>query len=376
MTKSDISVLQVSKFYSPVIGGIEYVVEKIAKELNDQLYIQTLVCGNDENSNEEIFEEEVMVHRSTVIGTIASMPISLNFIKNFKMFSQEKDIVLIHMPFPLADLACLLSGYRGKVIVWWHSDIVRQKKLLHLYKPLMKWLLNRADKIIVATMGLVDGSKYLPSYRDKCVLIPYGVDREFFVEGDYFKSKVKQKKSTLDILFIGRLVYYKGCDILLEAFSLLQNTNCKLSVLGKGPLLESLKKNSLSLGINDRVSFCSEPTRKGIMRSIAKCDIFVLPSVARSEAFGIVQIEAMAFGKPVINTNLKSGVPHVSVDGETGITVPPNDAIALAKAIDRLSSNPALRKTYGENARRYVEEKYYPDSMTDKLFELVKEIML
>ncbi|MEA4871416.1 MAG: glycosyltransferase [Synergistaceae bacterium] len=368
-----IRVLQVNKFYHPVTGGVERVVQQIAEGLNGNVDMTVLACQKKGlGINEKI--NDVRVIKSGSLGTYFSMPVSFSFLRTFSRLSRDADIVHIHMPFPLADVAMFLSGYKGKVVLWWHSDVVKQKKLLLLYRPFLEWLLNRADLIVAATQGHIDNSAFISNRKDKCVVIPYGVDKNIIELSSPSRSaKLKENSDPCSILYIGRLVYYKGCDVLLEAFSKVRNA--RLTIVGEGPLRSSLEKQADKLGISEKVDFISFLDDRCLAEKLAECDFLVLPSVERSEAFGLVQIEAMAFGKPVINTDLPSGAPLVSLDGITGLTVPPNDAEALAIAIQRIIDEPDLRERFGKAAYKRAREEFSMDKMLSSLFTEYKKLI-
>ena len=239
--------------------------------------------------------------------------------------------------------------------------------MLKLYQPLMKWLLKRADVILTATQAHIDSSSYLQPFREKCVIVPYGIDPAAYELRPHLTPLASQlyDKSAKKILFTGRLVYYKGADVLLEAFANLQ-TNAELFFAGTGVLEDELKMRAEVLGIAERVHFLGRRMTPELRDMFAECDLFVLPSVANSEAFGIVQLEAMVNGKPVINTALPTGVPLVSIDGETGLTVPPKDAAALTEAMEKLLSDDALRAQYGKAARERVLQTYSLQAVMEK----------
>lgn len=372
-----IRVLQVNKLYYPVRGGIEKVVQQIAEGLNEYTDMQVLVCQQKGRTTDEVVNG-VRVHRCSSKGILFSLPISFSFIRDVRRYVKKAEILQIHMPFPLADIACLVSGYQGKIILWWHSDIVRQKKMMIFYRPILERLLKKADKIIVATQGHIDGSKYLKYYKEKCVIIPYGVDDEVLNLGEAFIGYEQSEINVSDIsnsqtkfvnfLFVGRLVYYKGCDILLKAFA--QTPNAVLTIVGEGSLGQELKKLAENLHIEDRVRFLGDVKREVLYSEYKNCDVFVLPSVLRSEAFGLVQIEAMAFGKPVINTNLPSGVPYVSVNGISGLTVEPGDVDELSKAMKWMIEHEKERVCMGIEARKRVDENYTIHNMLQNVLEL------
>lgn len=373
-----IKVLEVNKAYYPHTGGIETVVKQYSEELSlyKKLKVKTLVCrdGFGRTQTEKDYSGETYLIRAGSLGTLFSCPLSLSFIRLFRKMSANADIVHIHVPFPLADLALLLSGYKGKVVVSWHSDIVRQKKLLTFYKPLMKYLLNRADYILVATEGHIIHSDFLPEYRSKCRILPYCIDtyQYFRLQRRPFLTKKCTYNDSVKVLFTGRLVYYKGVDVLLRAFTKV-NRNCELFIVGTGELEEKLKAMAYKLQIADRVHFLGFLPERELKYAYIDCDIFVLPSVEKSEAFGIVQLEAMICDTPVINTDLPSGVPYVSVHGKTGLTVKPKSPAQLAKAINFLAENPEIRKKLGLNGFRKVLDEHDEDRVIRKLYDFFTE---
>lgn len=392
-----LKILQVNKLYFPYIGGIEKVVQQIAEGLNDQTDMKVLVCQDKGIGLKEKINN-VKVYRSPSLGLWGNLPFPYRFSSDLKKLSKDRDIIHVHMPFPFADMACLLSGYKGKIIVWWHSDIVRQKKLMKFYRPIMKQFLKRADKIIVATEGHIKGSAELRGFREKCVIVPFGVDREVEKAADqYVKlnssqydtrsddilgsinieenqiSNTKQKEELIRFLFVGRLVYYKGCKHLLEAFSNLRG-KVELNIVGTGPLEDELKEMAIRLGIKSKVHFHGSVTDDELYKCYEKCDVFVLPSIEKSEAFGLVQLEAMIYGKPVINTWLPSGVPYVSIHKETGLTVKPKNISELEKAMRWMQYHPLERQEMGQKARKRVKEVYNMDYMLDKVMEVYEEV--
>lgn len=377
-----IRVLQVNKLYYPVTGGIERVVQQLAEGLCEDTDTKVLVCRR---KGRTIVEQiaGIEVTRASSMGMLSSLPLSVSFLWKFRRMAKDRDIIHIHMPFPLGDLACFLSGYKGRVILWWHSDIVRQKKLMKLYRPLMEWLLRRADCIVVATQGHIDGSKYLKPYQEKCRIIPFGVDLKIEKEADrwYEEGRLlersEEKPDAVKFLFVGRLVYYKGCRTMIEAFvqAAKGNSRIQLDIVGTGPLEPELKKQTEELGLTDRIQFHAEVSDDELIGYFKECDVFVLPSLQRSEAFGLVQIEAMAFGRPVINTKLPSGVPYVSLHGETGVTVEPGNAAELAEAMQYLAEHPVERCRIGERARARMEEQFRMDKMLKRVLQLYEEFV-
>ena len=375
-------ILQLNKLYYPAIGGIERIVQQLAEGLAEHTQMSVLVCSENKQHREETING-VNVIRLPKLFQFGSLPVSLGLNFTLRKMSKQQDIIHLHMPYPLGDIACLLSGYKGKIVLWWHSDIVRQKKMMHLYKPVMLRMLKRADAIVVATEGHIKHSSYLEPYKEKCVVIPFGVEKKIeqvadrYVEAENAQEIIniaspKEKKRSLSFLFVGRFVYYKGCDVLLEAFS--RVTGAELILVGSGGMEEQLKQQAQELGITDKVQFAGSLSEEELCKQYADCDVFVLPSVAKSEAFGLVQMEAMAFGKPVINTNLPSGVPYVSLNGETGLTVEPGSANELAEAMQWMVDHKEERLQMGERARERMKAEYRLEDMTARTLALYKEL--
>lgn len=371
-------ILQVNKLYYPEIGGIEKTLQQISEGLNKdpEVDLKVLVC--QKKGRGQIDEVNgVEVHRAGSLGVVASVPISLSFIWKLRRMAKDVDVIQFHLPFPLGDLACLLSGYRGKVVAYWHSDVVKQKKWMLLYRPVMERFLKRADVILVGAEGIINGSKYLKPYREKCKVVPFAVSDEILKAGGEYLSENGYNMQTgnkqLNFLFIGRLVYYKGCSVLLDAFAKLKS-DVTLTIIGDGILKEELVQQAKMQGVIKQVDFLGHVSDEKIRECMETTDVFVLPSVERSEAFGLVQLEAMAYGKPVINTNLPSGVPEVSVHGVTGLTVDPGDAEELSKAMDWMCLHFEERKCMGRIARKRVEDQYTQEVLVKNIKRIYEEL--
>lgn len=363
-------ILQVNKLYYPVTGGIERTVQNIAEGLCQNTDMQVLVCQKKGKGVKEIVNG-VKVYRAQSFGTLFSMPISIDFLFQLRKFAKDVDVIHFHMPFPLGDLGCLLSGYKGKVVAYWHSDVVKQKKFMKLYKPVMNRFLERADVIMVGAQGIIDGSHYLQPFKDKCKVIPFAVSEEIWRDGELYlqqKEGVQNTRGRMKFLFVGRLVYYKGCSVLLEALKQVER-GC-LTIVGTGELESELKQMALDLGIEDRVCFAGQISDDVLKQYFRETDVFVLPSVKRSEAFGLVQLEAMAYGKPVINTNLPSGVPDVSLNGLTGLTVEAEDPDGLASAMNWMIEHPEETKEFGKAAKRRLDEVFTLEKILPQIYEI------
>lgn len=368
-----IKILQVNKLYYPDIGGIERTVQHIAESLKERTEMSVLVCQPKGKGKKDIING-ISVHRCSSFGTFFSLPVSLSFLWELRKEARGKDILQFHAPFPLGDLACLLSGYRGKVVLYWHSDVVKQKKLMVLYLPIMKLFLKRVDAIIVGADGVMKGSSYLSPYQNKCITIPFAVNEEIEKKGKQYLNEARPNHSKhCRFLFVGRLVYYKGIDILLQAFTMIKDA--ELTVIGSGNLEIKLRRYVDEHGMSDRIHFLGKVEEDQLCHAFSSCDVFVLPSIAKSEAFGLVQLEAMAYGKPVINTNLPSGVPEVSIHGITGLTVEPGNVNELGNAMQWFINHPEERCVMGTEARKRLESHYTIQVMSNRVLELYERLV-
>jgi rhamnosyl/mannosyltransferase len=367
-----IRVLQINKLYYPWVGGVEKVVQDISEGLKDKVNIEVLACQPKGLGRKKLING-VRVTKASSFGIYWGMPVSITFPFLLAWKSRKVDILHFHLPFPLGDLSYLLIGSKWKkVVVTYHSDIVRQEKLMKFYGPFLHRFLRRADRILPTSPNLVESSPYLSPYKDKCTVVPLSIDLKEFghpIEKEFDLGVSPDDKI---VLFAGRLSYYKGLDYLIEA---MQEVEAKLLIAGEGGLREDLERKAKSLGVEHKIVFVGKVSDDELKYCYQICDLFVLPSVESSEAFGIVQMEAMAYGKPVVNTNLPTGVPYVSVDGETGITVPPRDSKALANAINKILNDNELATEFSKNALKRVKEKFSREKMLESIYSIYEDLM-
>jgi len=366
---SRLRVLQVGKFYPPVRGGMETHLKDLCDQLRHVVDVDVLVANT---TRETVYESVggVPVTRVASHGRLRATSIAPGYLREIARTPAE--IVHLHAPKPMAELALLAWARprRAKVVVTWHSDVVRQRVLARLYRPISRRLLERADAICVATPNHVRSSAILPGYAGKVRTCPFGVDLDALrVEPRAVEGVRARHGNRPIVLGVGRLVYYKGFEVLLDAMAGLDAT---LVIAGEGDRRAALEARARALGMADRVSLVGE--LDDLRPLFAACDVFVLPSTHRSEAFGIVQLEAMAFGKPVVSTRLGTGVDWVNANELTGLTVPPGDAGSLRDAIARLLGSPALRARLGANGRRRVEQEYTTARAAESVLAVYHEL--
>ncbi len=371
------NILQIFKYYSPHVGGVEKVAQDIAEGLRGETRMKVLASHEDFKTRTERING-IDVTRAGRVATYFSVPLAPRFPFLMRRMARDADILHFHLPYPLADVSHLLARPHGRVVAWWHSEIVKPKQLSRLYRPLLKRFLHRTDRIIVAAPQLVDKSPFLSQFREKCRVIPIGIDTERFRMTAQIEEKIRQIRERCGseiVLFVGRLIYYKGVDFLIQAMADGARRNTTLLVVGEGPLRPGLEAAVREKGLQDRVLFLGKVPDDELTGYFHACDLFVLPSVANSEAFGIVQLEAMACGKPVISTDLPTGVPFVNLHGRTGLIVPPADSPALAGAMAALLDNRTLAARYGETGRQRVQSEFTVNVMVKRVLELYRDVM-
>jgi len=359
----------VGKFYPPHMGGIETHLQTLSNELRRSLMVDVIVANEARDLCQEIVDG-VAVTRLANLATVRSTPFCPHMVAALR--SLRSDIVHLHLPNPAALIAYLMSGRRGPLVLTWHSDIVRQKMLSRALMPLHRWFVRNAYRCIATSPDYIESSPILSVSRERCRVIPYGIPLERFAKPHNAVAELRRRYGPRIILAVGRLIYYKGFEYLMRAMA---HVNGKLILIGDGPLRSRLERNAREMGVGERVFFTGEIDNSKLAPYYHAADVFVLPSVARTEAFGIVQLEAMACGTPIVNTRLATGVPFVSVDGLTGITVPPRDPVSLAQAITRLLDDAELRSRYGVAAIRRVRSEFTAERMAARTLALYGEIV-
>ena len=364
------SVIHVGKFYSPHVGGIETHLETLCGQLRKSMDVRVLVA-NDQRGDEDTIVDGVHVSRHAIQFNLAGAPVCLSMVR--KIRRANADIVHVHLPNPAGIIAVMARGYRGRLVATWHSDIVRQRRLAQMFAPIQRRFLRNCDAIIATSSSYVESSLDLARFKDRCHVIPYGID-----VGEIRRPDAEAVRSIRErypgplILTVGRLVYYKGIEYLIRAMKRIRAT---LLVIGDGPLRTSLEREATALGVGDRVIFMGEMQPRDIFPYYHACDLFVLASIARSEAFGIVQLEAMACGKPVVNTQIASGVPFASLNNVTGLTIEPCDVAALAHAVNRLLTDKELRAKYGKAAIARVDDEFNSATMLRRTVDLYEQLL-
>lgn len=368
-------ILHTYKIYKPEVeGGIPEVIATLAGrdlELSSSILVARKF-GFSRTS--EINGTHVTAAAS--LGSLFSMPVSPVYPLVFRKYACQADVVVHHAPFPLTDIA-ITANFPDHVglIIFWHAEVVGRKLLRYAAGPFVDQALLRADKIIVSHESMVERSDVLKPHTHKIKIVPFGTDLNFWGTLDEDQSVRMRRISGMHqrlVVFVGRLVEYKGLDILLNAIS---RIDAQLVIIGDGPLRGKLERLSRSLGISDRVLFYGRLSQSDIKIFLHAAQLLVLPSITVAEAYGLVQMEAMAAGCPIVNTNLPTAVPHIARHDLEGLTVPPKDPVALARACEAIIDNPQLRSRLSSAARARAHSEYSADVFRSRMAEIYDEVM-
>lgn len=352
-------ILHCFKVYQPdQNGGIEEAIAVLAGATPADSHVSVLTCRN-RGLGSRVSVNGVLVERTTTFAQINSIPISPTYVWRLRQKLPDVDVVAFHAPFPLIDLGLLLGLHDEQaLIIHWHADILGRDWLRPLFGPLLRNSVRRADRIIVSHPSVIENSDYLQSAREKCVVVPFGTDNDEWAHVDESDiASIAQLRARYPRLIVscGRLVSYKGFNVLIAA---MQHVDGHLILIGKGPLRRELEDLARKLGVAERVTFAGFVERQQQKQMMHAAKLFVLPSVNPKETFGMVQIEAMSCGLPVVNTNLPTGVPDVARHEREGLTVEPGDEKALTLAINRLLEDRNLASALGAAAQARARTRY------------------
>tara|TARA_B100002003_G_scaffold241423_1_gene263111 strand:- start:3038 stop:4147 length:1110 start_codon:yes stop_codon:yes gene_type:complete len=368
-----LKVLHVYRTYFPdTQGGAQEVVRQISLGTSALGVSNRIFTPSTAPDPAILNHPEGDVHRVKLNFEIASCGFCITGIPEFRRCVEWADIVHYHFPWPFADALHFLANVQKPTLVTYHSDVIRQQKLLSLYSPLMKRFLKSATKIVCTSPNYLASSKVLGALGKPCSVIPIGLDSESYpsvVETELEQLRQQYKEDFF--LFVGLLRYYKGLHTLLEAAKL---TSQQIVIVGEGPLEKELKQKAKRLGLSN-VHFTGYLPDSQKMALIELCRALVLPCNLRSEAFGVCLLEGAMKGKPLISAEVETGTSFVNLDSETGIVVPPENAQLLAEAMNRLAADPVEAKRLGKNARARFESVFTSKQMADAYLEEYEQLL-
>jgi glycosyltransferase involved in cell wall biosynthesis len=364
------NILHVGKYYPPHMGGIEIYLQSLVRHQAQDCRVKVIVANDGIRTVHERKDGAELL-RLSCLGTIKSMPLCPAL--PWHLGRAQADVVHMHMPNPAAAFAYIVSGCQIPLVLTHHSDTIGREKIRRLSEPFVQEAMRRASRIIVSSRQYADTSVELESYHDKIEVIPHGIDpAKHAVAEPEAVRRIQSRYGPGIAIAIGRLVPFKGFEILIRA---MQTAPGNLLLIGDGPLRKHLEAVSKECGTSQRVFFMGKIDNSQIANYLSAADVFSMPSISRAESFGIVQLEAMAAGVPVVNTNIDSGVPEVSLDGITGITVPPGDAHALAHALTALLTDREKRLRMGEAGKARVRGEFSEARMSTRTMRVYEEIL-
>jgi rhamnosyl/mannosyltransferase len=352
-----IRVLTFGRYADADFGGLERYVLELARGLRNDVHFTNIVAARGAAPDLEVVGDTLYARP---MGSIAGVPVCPTMPFHAHRLHRRNRFDIVHLQFPCdpaAHIATVTLPRSVRRVITWHSDVVRQKRLLRLYRPFLERLLDSADAIILPSPVHQTASEHLSGIEDRgrFHVVPFGFDLSHYDRRPEAADAVRKRHEGRFLIFaLGRHVYYKGYEYLIRALSDLPQVDLVLG--GRGPLTDSLGRLAEGLGVRNRVEFTGRIPEADLPAYYHACDVFCLPSVEQSEAFGITQLEAMACGKPVVCCDLGNAVSWVNQHGVTGLVVPPADSAALAAAISQLRSDAGLRQRLGEQGKRRAGE--------------------
>jgi rhamnosyl/mannosyltransferase len=373
-----LKVLQLSKFFAPVFGGIESVAWELAEGLNRAGVQADVLCANQamHTTSERHQPLNYRVVRAASWGTLLSTSMAPALVRELGRMADGYDVLHVHMPDPMAALAIAVVRPRARVVVHWHSDVVRQRWALKLYEPLQRWLLQRADAIVATSAPYADASGPLQPFRAKVTVIPIGISDNHSRGCSQQAAALRKRFRDRKIIFsLGRMTYYKGFDVLIEAAAALPD-DCVVVIGGDGPLRDDYRSAVARRGLAGKVQLPGHINDDELPSYFEACDVFCMPSTVRAEAYGVAMVEAMVMGKPIVASDIEgSGVPWVNVDGQTGFNVPVGQPEPLADALLRLLKDVGLRRRLGTASRERYCTEFNADLMTHRTMDLYSRLL-
>jgi rhamnosyl/mannosyltransferase len=371
-------VLQFGKYHPPVPGGIETVALELTRGLNRAGIATDVLCaGLSRRTVVERADTGYRIVRAGSWGRLLSTAVSPAMVAALREVRDEYDLIHLHMPDPMAALALMAVRPASRLVLHWHSDVVRQRAAMHAYRPLQDRLLERADAIVATSLAYAESSDALRRWRDKVTVIPIGVSDSHAAAPEERVQAIRARYAGRRIVFaLGRMTHYKGFTVLARAASMLPD-DCVVLIGGDGIEFDALRRFVAQERLGDRVHVLGHIGGDALPAHYAACDVFCLPSTLRAEAFGVSIVEALLMGKPVVATDIPgSGVPWVNLHGVTGLNAPAGDPAALADALATLTGDPQLRRRLGAAARRRYLDEFGVDRMIDRTLRLYESLGL
>lgn len=355
-------------FDPPIFGGVERHIAMCCRYQRQWGEVEAMTCSRTPWTRIET-RDGVRVLEVGEWGRFQSAPIAPLY--PWYLHRLKADVIVVHVPNPTAEIGCLIAPPRARRVVRYHSDVVRQATAMRYYGRVQQAFLRRADLVIPTSQPYLDTSRTLQCVRDKCRVVPLGVQPDDFRKPeDAALDALRARYGGPFVLFSGIHRYYKGVEFLVRAAPAIR---ARVVIAGDGP--ERARNEALARELGASIAFPGRLTNEDLAAHLHACDVFVFPSVERSEAFGISLLEAHVCGKPAVATRLGTGVEYVNLHGETGLNVPPRDPQALAEAVNTLIADPERRRSMGKRAEERVRAEFHIERVARAEFDLYEEIV-
>ena len=369
---SRMKILHVYKtFINDTMGGTQQVIASIIKNNPDPDLKFSVLSLSERATGIDLSFEGIDNYHYKEHLCVASNPVSLTLLAKFGAIAQKFDVIHYHFPWPFADILNLVWRIKKPSIITYHSDIVKQKKWLYFYKPLMQNFLKSANVLVATSQNYLDTSTVLQEYKEKTKVIPIGIERDDYPvpsndKLNYWRERVGDKF----FLFVGVMRYYKGLNILLSS---LEDTSYPVVIVGSGPIEKELKEQATKLNLKHVIFLGGLPDEDKVAL-LELCLALVFPSHLRSEAFGISLLEGAMFGKPLISAEIGTGTSYINLNQKTGLVVPPSDPIALREAMDYIWNNPSTSSEMGVQAKLRYENLFTAKQMSAEYAKIYKNL--
>jgi rhamnosyl/mannosyltransferase len=354
------------------MGGVEQVIHQIASGAA-KLGVETEVLSLTKDRDIHVLDMNgYHVHRARLDFQIASTGFSASAFWRFSQLAKKADVIHYHFPWPFMDVVHFATRVKKPTVVTYHSDIIKQKHLLKLYRPLKNKFLASVDHIVATSPNYLATSDVLNKFSDKVSVIPIGLDKASYPKPIterllYWRERLGPKF----FLFVGVLRYYKGLHILMEAA---KGTDYPIVIVGAGPIEAELKAQATQLGLSN-IHFLGQLSDEDKVALLTLCYGVLFPSHLRSEAFGISLLEGAMYGKPMISSEIGTGTTFININDETGLVVPPSDPVALRQAMQYLWEHPEQAAEMGKRAEEHYWKNFTAEQMVKSYVELYGELV-
>lgn len=371
-------IVHFGKYYSPDNGGIENVTLSLAKGAARAGHTVSVVCFQKTPTQKIEIIDGVKISRTPIRKLLASQPLGFKYFVRCLLSANEADIVHLHAPNMLGALCALFIPARTRLLVHWHSDVINKGILGKILRPLEYGVLRRANRIVATSQAYADASETLASFKEKLAIVPIGVpdvkqESCNFQLPPVLESQIGNRKV---ILAVGRLVPYKGFDVLIRAAQQLAKDSVVV-IVGGGPVQQILRKAIVDRDLEDQVVLTGRLSDTALHALFERATLYCLPSTYRAEAFGVVLVEAMAYGLPIVASNIPgSGVPWVNQHGVSGLNVPTGDAQALAEACNQILKSEELRSRLSKGSRQRFLAEFTEDVSVKRMMAIYEVLVI